>query len=167
MHSYCCTAFGAICCVPSVENFHGMRSDQQEHGKCSHVGDASTAFITSSIPCPRASLPSCQIRKFLEMAPAAVETEVDKPSPAVPDFLLDPDAVLKDTGCKWRSPFGKPPDYSKTRAYYEESESNNALKKSHGLGFHGPRIPSANRSQSTLFEIVIAPHTNAVFSYSC
>jgi len=51
------------------------------------------------------------------MAAALVEAP---PAPAVPDFLSDPDAVLKDTNVTWR--LGRAPDYTKTRKYFEESE---------------------------------------------
>lgn len=37
-----------------------------------------------------------------------------------PDFMLDPDAVLKDNAT-WRS--GKAPDYSNTRQVYDRSKS--------------------------------------------
>lgn len=37
----------------------------------------------------------------------------------LPDYVLDPNAVLNDKDAAWRH--GGPPDYSKTRAYYEES----------------------------------------------
>ena len=40
----------------------------------------------------------------------------------LPDFVLDPNAVLNDTDAAWRH--GGPPDYSKTRAYYEESKTS-------------------------------------------
>lgn len=40
------------------------------------------------------------------------------PAPAVPDYLADPNAVLKDTAA-WR--YGKAPDYSNTRNVYEQS----------------------------------------------
>ena len=39
--------------------------------------------------------------------------------PALPDYLTDPDAVLKDTEVNWR--YGRAPDYSKTRAVFSES----------------------------------------------
>lgn len=39
----------------------------------------------------------------------------------LPDYVLDPDAVLKDTTAAWRH--GNAPDYSKTRAFYEKSTS--------------------------------------------
>ena len=38
---------------------------------------------------------------------------------ALPDYLTDPDAVLKDTEVNWR--YGRAPDYSKTRAVFSES----------------------------------------------
>jgi hypothetical protein len=41
-------------------------------------------------------------------------------APALPDFYTDPNAVLADTKATWRH--GKPPDYSATRKYFEESE---------------------------------------------
>lgn len=39
---------------------------------------------------------------------------------ALPDYLTDPDAVLKDKEVKWR--YGRAPDYSKTRKVFSESE---------------------------------------------
>lgn len=39
--------------------------------------------------------------------------------PALPDYLTDPDAVLKDTEVNWR--YGRAPDYSKTRTVFSES----------------------------------------------
>ena len=51
---------------------------------------------------------------------ADVEAQPAEPAPALPDYVLDPDAVLKDSGIKWR--YGRPPDYSKTRAVFAESE---------------------------------------------
>jgi hypothetical protein len=39
----------------------------------------------------------------------------------LPDYVLDPDAVLKDISAAWRH--GNAPDYSKTRAFYEKSTS--------------------------------------------
>ena len=38
----------------------------------------------------------------------------------IPDYVLDPNAVLHDTDAAWR--YGKPPDYTKTRDYYERSK---------------------------------------------
>lgn len=55
------------------------------------------------------------------MATADVQQPVqDKPAPSIPDYLADPDAVLKDTHSNWR--YGRAPDYSKTRKVYAESE---------------------------------------------
>jgi hypothetical protein len=42
------------------------------------------------------------------------------PAPALPDYVLDPNAVLKDVSAKWRHK--KLPDYARTRADYERSE---------------------------------------------
>ncbi|KAL1601079.1 hypothetical protein SLS59_005748 [Nothophoma quercina] len=47
--------------------------------------------------------------------------------PALPDYLTDPDAVLKDTEVEWR--YGKAPDYSKTRSVFSETK-----QKSHEAG---------------------------------
>lgn len=49
------------------------------------------------------------------MSAAAVE-----PAPALPDYLTDPNAVLKDTA-QWR--FGQAPDYSKTRSEWEQTKT--------------------------------------------
>jgi len=55
------------------------------------------------------------------MAAVEVQAPPPEPAPAVPDYLADPDAVLKDRDAKWR--YGRAPDYSKTRKVYEESRS--------------------------------------------
>ena len=47
-------------------------------------------------------------------------TEATEPAPVFPDYMLDPDAVLKDTA-NWRH--GSSPNYSGTRKVYEASES--------------------------------------------
>ncbi|KAH0005081.1 hypothetical protein KCU78_g13057, partial [Aureobasidium melanogenum] len=58
------------------------------------------------------------------MATAEVQQPVqDKPEPSIPDYLADPDAVLKDTQSKWR--YGRAPDYSKTRKVYAETKQAN------------------------------------------
>lgn len=54
------------------------------------------------------------------MASADVQPPVAEPKPKLPDYLTDPNAVLGDTEANWR--YGTPPDYSKTRKVYEESE---------------------------------------------
>ena len=43
---------------------------------------------------------------------------VENPAPALPDYVLDPNAVLKDTA-EWR--YGKAPDYNNTRSVFERS----------------------------------------------
>jgi hypothetical protein len=40
-------------------------------------------------------------------------------APGLPDYLLDPNAVLKDSSVNWR--YGRAPDYSNTRKVYNES----------------------------------------------
>jgi hypothetical protein len=47
--------------------------------------------------------------------PAPVEV------PGLPDYVLDPNATLKDATATWRH--GRAPDYSQTRKVYEESTS--------------------------------------------
>ncbi|KAL8720706.1 MAG: hypothetical protein Q9225_002472 [Loekoesia sp. 1 TL-2023] len=51
------------------------------------------------------------------MSAAAVE-----PAPSLPDFLTDPNAVLKDSA-EWR--YGKAPDYSNTRAVWAQTKEKN------------------------------------------
>jgi hypothetical protein len=41
--------------------------------------------------------------------------------PAIPDYMLDPNAVTKDDAV-WRG--GKAPDYSNTRRVWEQSKNN-------------------------------------------
>ncbi|KAL4912139.1 hypothetical protein BDW62DRAFT_206742 [Aspergillus aurantiobrunneus] len=41
--------------------------------------------------------------------------------PDLPDYVLDPNAVLNDTDASWRH--GKPPSYTKTREYYEKTKT--------------------------------------------
>jgi hypothetical protein len=50
-------------------------------------------------------------------------TEVQQPpseTVALPDYLLDPNAVTKDEIGSWR--YGQAPDYSNTRKVYEQSK---------------------------------------------
>ncbi|KAF2465983.1 uncharacterized protein BDR25DRAFT_306448 [Lindgomyces ingoldianus] len=54
------------------------------------------------------------------MATADVQPPPAEAPPALPDYLTDPDAVLKDSKAKWR--YGRAPDYSKTRQVYEETK---------------------------------------------
>jgi hypothetical protein len=53
------------------------------------------------------------------MATAEVVQPEQKEAPGLPDYVLDSNAVLRDTA-SWR--YMKAPDYSKTRAVYAESE---------------------------------------------
>jgi hypothetical protein len=60
---------------------------------------------------------------------ATAETQnppAEAPAPGLPDYVLDEDAVLKDTNVNWRH--GRAPDYSKTRKIF--SESKNTLSTS-------------------------------------
>jgi hypothetical protein len=50
----------------------------------------------------------------------SVQTAEPQSTPSIPDYLADPDAVLKDMESKWR--YGRAPDYSKTRQVYAQSE---------------------------------------------
>jgi hypothetical protein len=60
------------------------------------------------------------------MATAETQTPpAEATAPALPDYVLDEDAVLKDTGVKWR--YGQAPDYSKTRKMYSESKHDPSL----------------------------------------
>lgn len=38
----------------------------------------------------------------------------------LPDYMTDPNAVLRDVDAQWR--YGQPPDYSKTRKVFEQSK---------------------------------------------
>lgn len=57
-----------------------------------------------------------------EQHPTSVEekTEPETAAPALPDYVLSPNAVFKDEGVQWR--YGRAPDYSKTRKVWEEGE---------------------------------------------
>jgi hypothetical protein len=64
------------------------------------------------------------------MAAADVQTPAAEPAPALPDYLTDPDATLKDADAKWR--YGRAPDYSKTRKVFEESKHFHTFGSSDG-----------------------------------
>jgi len=55
------------------------------------------------------------------MASADVETPAPDATPQLPDYLTDPNAVLKDVEAHWR--YGQAPDYSNTRKVFEETKS--------------------------------------------
>ncbi|KAK3673121.1 hypothetical protein LTR78_006961 [Recurvomyces mirabilis] len=57
------------------------------------------------------------------MAAADVQTSPAEPSPALPDYLVSPNAVFDDEGVQWR--YGRAPDYSKTRKVWEEGKKSN------------------------------------------
>jgi len=67
---------------------------------------------------PRDSVAS---KKLSTMAAADVQAPPTE-APGLPDYLLNPNAVLGDESAKWR--YGKAPDYSNTRKVYEESMSS-------------------------------------------
>ena len=46
-------------------------------------------------------------------------------APGLPDYLLNPDAVLGDVSANWRH--GQAPDYSQTRKVHEQSVSLSSL----------------------------------------
>ena len=54
------------------------------------------------------------------MATTAVEPAPGE-TPGLPDYVLDPNATLKDNSSNWRH--GRAPDYSRTREVYEQSTS--------------------------------------------
>ncbi|OCK85442.1 hypothetical protein K432DRAFT_439311 [Lepidopterella palustris CBS 459.81] len=54
------------------------------------------------------------------MASTDVQYVLTDTKPELPDYLCNPDAVLKDQGATWR--YGRAPDYSKTRKVYDETK---------------------------------------------
>lgn len=52
------------------------------------------------------------------MASAQEEPPIDS-SASLPDYLLDPNAVMKDVDAKWR--YNQPPDYTNTRKVWAQS----------------------------------------------
>lgn len=55
-----------------------------------------------------------------DVQPPPTEQPPAEPAPpALPDYLTDPDAVLKDAEAQWR--YKKAPDYSKTRKVFADS----------------------------------------------
>lgn len=49
------------------------------------------------------------------------EATASEAAPDLPDYLINPNAVVVDEGVEWR--YGKPPDYSKTRKEWARSKS--------------------------------------------
>lgn len=69
------------------------------------------------------------------MAATDVQTPPTEPeAAALPDYLTDANAVLKDEGVKWR--YGRPPDYSKTRKVYAESKCRPVSRNPGGSTCH-------------------------------
>lgn len=60
------------------------------------------------------------------MASEDVQNPPAEAGPALPDYVLDQDAVLKDTDVNWR--YGRAPDYSKTRKIWSESKRCSRLQ---------------------------------------
>lgn len=54
------------------------------------------------------------------MATVDTQAPAEAAAPALPDYVTDPDAVLKDSQASWR--YGRAPDYSKTRKVYADSK---------------------------------------------
>ncbi|OCL13921.1 hypothetical protein AOQ84DRAFT_264223, partial [Glonium stellatum] len=54
------------------------------------------------------------------MASADAQNAPADSNPGLPDYLRDPNAVLKDRNATWR--YGRAPDYSNTRKVYEETK---------------------------------------------
>ena len=86
-------------------------------------------FLTT--PSPRISILKCSYHRVFLTQPSLVcnhhsamaTTEVEAPptnTPDLPDYLLDPNAVLKDNTANWR--YGRAPDYSNTRKVYTQSK---------------------------------------------
>lgn len=76
-------------------------------------------YHPSSSPPP--NLVTHRFTDKFEMAAADVQAPPAEPTPALPDYVTDPDAVLRDSQANWR--YGKAPDYSKTRKVFAESKS--------------------------------------------
>ncbi|KAK4160422.1 hypothetical protein QBC43DRAFT_245596 [Cladorrhinum sp. PSN259] len=51
---------------------------------------------------------------------ATTSEKAEASAPKLPDYVLDPDAVLKDSNINWR--YGKAPDYSRTREFFEQTK---------------------------------------------
>ena len=58
------------------------------------------------------------------MAAADVAPQPAEAAPALPDYLVSPDAILGDSA-DWR--YGRAPDYSNTRKVYQDSTCDAAL----------------------------------------
>ncbi|KAH8674519.1 hypothetical protein BGZ60DRAFT_404175 [Tricladium varicosporioides] len=54
---------------------------------------------------------------------ATADTQPPAEPVGLPDYLLDPDATLKDASANWR--YGRAPDYTKTRKVFNETKTMN------------------------------------------
>ncbi|KAL9059353.1 MAG: hypothetical protein Q9162_001222 [Coniocarpon cinnabarinum] len=81
---------------------------------------------------------------------AAAEVQ---PPPALPDYLTNPNAVLGDVEASWR--YGQPPDYSKTRSYFEARESEIHLRPINRLqNLTSAAAKTSNHEAGSLPELV-------------
>ena len=64
----------------------------------------------------------------------------------LPEYLTNPDFILGDIDASWR--YGKPPDYSKTRNYFNESMSKleHVVRRYHQL--HRPTYTHETNSDT-------------------
>ncbi|KAI1420219.1 hypothetical protein F5Y12DRAFT_719770 [Xylaria sp. FL1777] len=51
------------------------------------------------------------------------QSSLEQEATTLPDYMTDPNAVLKDVNAEWR--YKQPPDYQKTRKYYWETKTQN------------------------------------------
>lgn len=82
-----------------------------------------TSFVSSSYWLAILSYQALfhQLFHFI-MAPYADDSPPkEEPKSEIPDYMTDPNAVLKDVNARWR--YGRAPDYSKTRAVFAQSKS--------------------------------------------
>lgn len=90
----------------------------------SYGGDTSLCFCsTYRLPTSFPVLPGQRAlinSNMVDGQSAPVETTTEPAPPALPDYVLSPNAVFNDDGVQWR--YGRAPDYSKTRKVWEEGE---------------------------------------------
>lgn len=60
------------------------------------------------------------ITSLPEVSPEHAAPIEPQPDASLPDFMTSPDATLGDKEAVWR--YGKPPDYSRTREEWAQSE---------------------------------------------
>jgi hypothetical protein len=74
---------------------------------------------------------------------ASADTQEPAETSALPDYVLDADAVLKDANVTWR--YGKAPDYSRTRQMWAESK-HDSFKLKPSLRLQMPHLHTRSRS---------------------